>query len=215
MDVLFDRFGDIATGFRYTLALLAVSGLFALILGTILAAMRVSPIKVLRGVSITYVGFFRNTPLLVLLILVVYGLPRVGLQTSFFNKNCLAMGLYTAAFICEVLRAGINSVPIGQAEAARSIGLSFGGTMTQVILPQSFRAVTPPIASVLIALTKNSSLASVFGMTELAFFEQDMLRTNPGDLWWIFLGIAVAYIVIVEFISLCASLFERRWRVSR
>lgn len=214
MDVLFDRFDDIATGFRYTLALLAVSGLFALILGTILAAMRVSPIKVLRGVSITYVGFFRNTPLLVLLILVVYGLPRVGLQTSFFNKNCLALGLYTAAFICEVLRSGINSVPIGQAEAARSIGLSFGGTMTQVILPQSFRAVTPPIASVLIALTKNSSLASVFGITELAFFEQDLLRTNPGDLWWIFLGIAIAYIIIVEAISFAASSLERRWKVA-
>lgn len=214
MDVLFDRFDDIATGFRYTLALLAVSGLFALILGTILAAMRVSPIKVLRGVSISYVGFFRNTPLLVLLILVVYGLPRVGLQTSFFNKNCLAMGLYTAAFICEVLRSGINSVPIGQAEAARSIGLSFGGTMSQVILPQSFRAVTPPLASVLIALTKNTSLASVFGITELTFFEQDMLRTNPGQLWWVFLGIAVCYIIIVEAISFVASRLERHWRIA-
>lgn len=214
MDVLIDRFGDIATGFRYTLALLVVSGLFALILGTILAAMRVSPVKVLRGVSITYVGFFRNTPLLVLLILVVYGLPRVGLQTSFFNKNCLAMGLYTAAFICEVLRSGINSVPIGQAEAARSIGLGFGGTMTQVILPQSIRAVTPPVASVLIALTKNSSLASVFGITELTFFEQDMLRTNPGDLWWVFAGIAICYIVIVEVISFVAAMLERHWKVA-
>lgn len=213
MDVLFDRFDDIVTGFRYTVALLIVSGIFALILGTILAAMRVSPIKVLRGVSITYVGFFRNTPLLVLLILVVYGLPRIGLQTSFFNKSSLAMGLYTAAFVCEVLRSGINSVPIGQAEAARSIGLGFGGTMTQVILPQSFRAVTPPIASVLIALTKNSSLASVFGITELTFFEQDMLRTNPGQLWWIFVGIALCYIIIVELISFTAAMLERHWKV--
>lgn len=213
MHVLIDRFDDIVTGFRYTLALLVVSGILALVLGTILAAMRVSPIKVLRGVSTTYVGFFRNTPLLVLLILVVYGLPRVGLQTGFFNKNCLALGLYTAAFVCEVLRSGINSVPIGQAEAARSIGLSFGGTMTQVILPQSFRAVTPPIASVLIALTKNSSLASVFGISELTFFETDMIRTNPGDLWWVFLGIAVCYIVIVEMISLASSMLERRWKV--
>lgn len=214
MDVLIDRFDDIVTGFRYTVALLVVSGLAALILGTLLAAMRVSPIKVLRGVAITYVGFFRNTPLLVLLILVVFGLPRLGLQTSFFNKNCLALGLYTAAFICEVLRSGINSVPIGQAEAARSIGLSFGGTMTQIILPQSFRAVTPPLASVLIALTKNSSLASVFGITELTFFEQDFLRTNPGDLWWIFLGIAICYIIIVEAISFVAAMLERHWKVA-
>lgn len=214
MDVLIDRFGDIVTGFRYTVALLVVSGLAALILGTILAAMRVSPIKVLRGVAITYIGFFRNTPLLVLLILVVFGLPRVGLQTGFFNKNCIALSLYTAAFICEVLRSGINSVPMGQAEAARSIGLSFGGTMTQVILPQSFRAVTPPLASVLIALTKNSSLASVFGITELTFFEQDFLRTNPGDLWWIFLGIAICYIIIVEAISFVAAMLERHWKVA-
>lgn len=213
MDVLVDRADDILNGFRYTLGLLVVSGIFAIILGTILAAMRVSPIKVLRGTSATYVGFFRNTPLLVLLILVVFGLPRLGLQTSFFNKNCLAMGLYTAAFVCEVLRSGINSVPVGQAEAARSIGLGFGGTMTQVILPQSFRAVVPPIASVLIALTKNSSLASIFGITELTFYEADMLRTNPGDLWWVFFGIALCYIVIVEVISLIAATFERRWRI--
>lgn len=212
MDALVDRAGDIVTGFGYTLGLVAVSGLFALILGTILAAMRVSPIVVLRGVATTYVNFFRNTPLLVLLILVVFGLPRIGLQTSFFNKNCLAMGLYTAAFVCEVLRSGVNSVSVGQAEAARSIGLGFGGTMTHVILPQSFRAVIAPIASVLIALTKNTSLASVFGITELTFVESDMLRTNPGDLWWIFFGIAACYIVIVEVISLVANLLERRWR---
>jgi glutamate transport system permease protein len=214
MDVLVDRAGDIATGFRYTLALLAVSGLLALMLGTLLAAMRVSPISVLRGVATTYVNFFRNTPLLVLLILVVFGLPRLGLQISFFNKNCLAMGLYTAAFVCEVLRSGINSVPVGQAEAARSIGLGFTGTMREIILPQSIRSVVAPIASVLIALTKNSSLASVFGITELTFFEADMLRTNPGDLWWVFLGIAVCYIVIVELISFVANALERRWRIA-
>lgn len=215
MNVLTDNVGDILNGFGWTLSLVVVSGVFAVLLGTILAAMRVSPIPVLRGVGTVYVNFFRNTPLLVLLLLVVFGLPKVGLQTSFFNKNVLALGLYTAAFICEVLRSGVNSVALGQAEAARSIGLRFGQTMSQVILPQAIRAVIAPVASVLIAMTKNSSLASIFGIIELTAVESDLLRTSPGELWWVFFGIAVCYIIIVEAISTVSGLLERRWKVAR
>ena len=140
-----------------TLRLFVVSGALSLLFGTILAAMRVGPIAILNRAGALYVTIFRNTPLLVLLLLVVFGLPKLDVQIGSFNMNVLALTVYTSTFVCEALRSGVNSIPLGQAEAARSIGLGFGQTMTQVILPQSFRAVVPPIASVLIALTKNTS----------------------------------------------------------
>lgn len=214
MDTLIGNFDLILEAFVKTVELVVVSGIFALILGTILAAMRVSPVGVLRGVGTTYVGLFRNTPLLVLLFLVVFGFPKVGLDMGFFGKNCLALTLYTAAFVCEAVRSGVNSIPLGQAEAARSVGLGFGSTMTQVVLPQSFRAVVPPLASVLIALTKNSSLASVFGIIELTARMKQLLNNDPGALWWIFFGIGLAYIIIVELISAGGAYFERRWRIA-
>jgi glutamate transport system permease protein len=161
------------------------------------------------------VTLFRNTPLLVLLLLTYYGLPELGFDLGFFTRITLAMGLYTASFVAEALRSGVNAVAVGQAEAARAIGLPFGSTMTQVVLPQAFRASVPPMASVLIALAKNTSLAAVFGLAEAVFRMRELLNNYAGDRWWIFLGIAVGYIIIAELISLVAALLERHWRVER
>src|SRR5690349_22181652 len=114
--------------------------------------MRVGPVRVLNVAGTIYVNVFRNNPLLILLLLLFFGLPKLGIHFGYFNVNVLALTLYTSPFICEALRAGVNSIPIGQAEAARSIGLGFTQTMRHVVLPQAFRAVVPPVASVLIAL---------------------------------------------------------------
>ena len=215
MGVLIENADKVLSGFLNTLGLFAVSGLSALVIGTLVAAMRVSPIPVLRGVGTFYVGFFRNTPLLVLLILTVFGLPELGVNPSFFVKSCLAMSFYTAAFVCEALRSGVNSIAMGQAEAARSVGMRFGTTMTQIVLPQALRAVVPPMASVLIALVKNTSLASSFGILEATARMKGLINDDPGALWFIFLGIALGYVVIVELISLLSASLERRWRVAR
>lgn len=215
MDVLIDNFGVIVDGFWQTLQLFLVSGLYALVLGTLVAAARVSPVPILRGAAAAYVTLFRNTPLLVLLLLTYYGLPELGFDLGFFTRITLAMGLYTASFVAEALRSGVNAVAVGQAEAARAIGLPFGSTMTQVVLPQAFRASVPPMASVLIALAKNTSLAAVFGLAEAVFRMRELLNNYAGDRWWIFLGIAVGYIIIAELISLVAALLERHWRVER
>ena len=115
---------------------------------------------ILRRAAVGYVTLFRNTPLLVLIILTYYGLPEIGIDFGFFVMITMAMGVYTAAFVAECIRSGVNGIGLGQAEAARSIGMPFGMTMTQVILPQAFRFVVPPLASVFIALTKNTSLAA-------------------------------------------------------
>ena len=210
---LVDRLLD---GFLVTLRLLAVSGLLATAIGTVLAAMRVSPIAPLRAFGTSYVNVFRNTPLVVLFLIAVVGLPAVGiLQGSFFSRAVAALSVYTAAFVCESLRSGINTVDPGQAEAARSIGMTFGKSLRIVILPQAFRAVIPPLASVYIALAKNTSVAGAFGVTDATYRLSNLNRDFPDSLYLSFLGIALGYIAIVAVISGTASILERRVAVGR
>lgn len=215
LGVLTDNFALILDGFVQTLKLLVVSAVFAMLIGTLVAAARVSPVSILRTVGAVYVTVFRNTPLFVLLILTYFGLPQLDIRFSFFTMVTMAMALYTASFVAEALRSGVNAVPVGQAEAARAIGLPFGQTMTQVVLPQSFRAVVPPMASVFIALAKNTSLASSFGIADATARMDGLLNNNASARLEVFLGIALGYIIIVEVISGAAALLERRWRVER
>ncbi|VXB32226.1 Glutamate transport system permease protein GluC (fragment) [Aeromicrobium sp. 9AM] len=142
-------------------------------------------------------------------------MPQLGIDFGFMWNVSLAMGVYTASFVTEAIRSGVNAIPLGQAEAARSIGMPFGMTMTQVLLPQAFRYVVPPLASVLIALTKNTSLAAGFGVAEATFRMRGLLNDHATERVAIFIGFAVGYIVIVELISFGAYLFERKWAVTR
>lgn len=206
----------LADGFLITVQLLGWSGLFAALIGTVLAGMRVSPITPFRAVGTVYVNTFRNTPLVVLFLIAVVGLPALGiLQDSFFWRAVIALSTYTAAFVCECLRSGINTVQPGQAEAARSVGMTFGQTLAIVVLPQAFRAVIPPLASVFIALTKNTSVAAAFGITEATYQLSNLIRDFPGSLVTNFIGISIGYILIVAVISGTASLLERRVAVAR
>ena len=214
MQVLIDNFGTIVESFLMTLRLFLVAGTLSLIFGTILVAMRVGPVGVLNKAAAVYVTIFRNTPLLVLLLLVVFGFPKLDIRLGLFWMNILALTMYTSTFVCEAIRSGVNSIPIGQAEAARSIGLGFTQTMKNVVLPQSFRAVVPPLTSVFIALTKNTSLCFIFGIFEATAAMKGLLNDNASQLWWIFGGIALGYIIIVEIISAAAALLERRWRIA-
>ncbi|AXT85190.1 amino acid ABC transporter permease [Aeromicrobium sp. A1-2] len=214
MQVLIDNFDKLLDAFGKTFQLFVVAGFLSLIFGTMLAAMRVGPVKVLDRAAALYVTIFRNTPLLVLLLLVVFGFPKLDIRLGFFWMNILALTMYTSTFVCEALRSGVNSIPLGQAEAARSIGLGFTQTMRNVVLPQSFRAVVPPLASVLIALTKNTSLCSIFGIAEGTAAMKALLNDNTADLWPIVIGIALGYIIIVELISGAAALLERHWRIA-
>jgi glutamate transport system permease protein len=203
-------------GFSLTLQLLAWSFVIATVLGTLLAAMRVSPIPPLRAFGTSYVTVFRNSPLVVLFLIAVVALPALGLlRDSFFWRAVVALSVYTAAFVCEVLRAGVNTVQSGQAEAARSIGMTFTQSLRLIVLPQAFRAVVPPLASVYIALAKNTSVAAAFGITEATYQLSDLIEDFPGSLYFNFFGIAGGYIIIVLAISGIAALIERRVAVAR
>lgn len=221
MHVVIDNFSLVIEGFQKTLWLLLWAGLIAFVVGTVLVSMRVSPVPIMRGTGTAYITIFRNTPLLLVLFLFRDAFPQVGFTydvNSYFNFFFVAatvgLGLYSAAFVCEALRSGINSIPVGQAEAARSIGMTFGQSMTNVILPQAFRAVIPPLANAYIALAKNTSVALPAGVTE-ATFQMSKLRNNhTSDQWWIVATFALGYMVIVWSIAGVARLAERRARVS-
>ncbi len=217
MDDVVSSFDLVLKAFWLTIQLLVLSGIASLVLGTILGAMRVGPIGVARKAATTYVTVVRNTPLLMMFIFVFIAAPQLGwfVGTPFLIKGVVALSLYTAAFVAEAVRSGVNSVDLGQAEAARAIGMSFGQSMRHVVLPQSFRAVVPPLASVLIALAKNTSVAAAFGLMEATARMRYFTNNNADDRPQIFLVFAVGYIIIVELMSAGAYGLERRWRIAR
>ena len=202
--------------FLTTLALAVASGLLALVLGTLLAAFRVSPVGPLRALSTFYVETFRNTPLTVVFFFLVFGLPELDLTIrSRFIAGVLSLGLYTAAFVCEAVRSGINAVPPGQAEAARALGLDFRQSLGTVVLPQAFRTVVPPLGNVWIALAKNTSIAAGFGLTELTASLQRLANVNADRLVAVFLAVVLGYLAITLPSAWGIRLLERRLAIVR
>ncbi len=202
-------------GFTMTLRLTVFSAVLALVIGTFLGACRVSPIPTLRAFGTAYVEILRNTPLTLVFFFFVFVAPVIGLKIPFFASAVVSCSLYTAAFVCEAVRSGVNSVGVGQAEAARAIGLSFRQTMGEVILPQAFRTVVPPLINIFIALSKNTSIASAFFVTELIAVSQRMSNANPADVKWILTGTAMFYLFITIPSGVLAGRLERRVAFAR
>ncbi|MER8071934.1 amino acid ABC transporter permease [Streptomyces sp. NPDC094034] len=214
MDVLTDNLTLYGKGFLGTVELTVYASLLALALGFVMASFRVAPVRALRALGTAWVTVLRNTPLTLLFFAVVLGLPRFGLVLPFQLFAVLALGCYTSAFICEVLRSGINTVPKGQGEAARSLGMTFGQTLSGIVLPQAFRSVIPPIGSTLIALAKNSAIAGAFSVTELLGTYKS-LNEMGYSIVWTFVWIAVGYLIITLSISALFHVMEKHWGVAR
>ncbi|MEV5473947.1 amino acid ABC transporter permease [Streptomyces sp. NPDC052207] len=214
MNVLTDNISVFVEGFLGTVELTVYSSLLALALGFVMASFRVAPVRSLRVFGTAWVTVLRNTPLTLLFFAVLLGLPRFGLVLPFMVFAVLALGCYTSAFVCEALRSGINTVPTGQGEAARSLGMSFGQTLSHVVLPQAFRTVIPPIGSILIALAKNSAIAGAFSVTELLGTYRTLSELGY-NIVWTFLWIAVGYLVVTGAISAVFNVLERRWGFAR
>ncbi|GAA1468721.1 amino acid ABC transporter permease [Microbacterium thalassium] len=202
-------------GFRVTLLLLVVSGVLALVLGTLIAAMRISPVPVLRTFAAVWTEVARNTPLTLVFFFTMFVMPMLGIRLPFILLAFVALTYYTSPFVAEALRSGINGVPVGQAEAARSVGLGFGQTVSLVVLPQAFRMTVPPLINVFIALTKNTSVAGGFFVVEL-FAETRQLANDNGNIVIPILLVAAAlYLVITVPLGFAASQLEKRWVVAR
>ena len=215
MDVVLDNLDVYVEGFTTTLKLTLAAAAVALVLGTLVAAMRVSPVPPLRAAGTLYVNVVRNTPLTVVFFLVVFGLPQVDTVLSFFQFGVLALSVYTAPFVAEAVRSGINSVPAGQAEACRAVGMTFTQTLRLVVLPQAFANAVPPLASVFIALLKNTSIASAFFLAEALQRTQGLINANGQAVLWILAGTAVGYLVLALIASVLFGLLERALAVAR
>lgn len=215
MDTLLNNLDLFVSGFQNTLVLFFFSAIFALILGVIVGAMRVSPVPVMRGVGTVYVNLIRNTPLTLIMFFFAFGYPKLGLgHVSFTVLAIIALSIYTATYVAEVLRSGFNTVPVGQAEAARAIGLPFVQTMSLVIMPQAMRAVIPPMMSVFIALLKNTTVAAGFSVAEAGTIRANLSeRGEPAIV--VLLWVAAVFVVLVGLLSLLQRYFERRWKVLR
>ncbi|WP_282945450.1 amino acid ABC transporter permease [Cellulomonas endometrii] len=216
MDLIADNLPAYWSGFLVTLRLAALSGAIALVVGTVLAAMRVSPVAPLRALAVLWVEVLRNTPLTLVFFFLVFVAPQFGVLPPLgFWTAVIALSAYTSAFVCEAVRSGVNGVPVGQAEAARAIGLTFGQTLSLVVLPQAVRSVIPPLINVLIALTKNTSVAAGFAVVELLASGRRIALANPGEATLALAGVGLFYLVITVPAGYLAGVLERKVAFAR
>ena len=223
MDVFTDY--DILGAVWVTLQLSVLSAVGSLVLGTVVAILRVSPVKVLQLLGTSYVNVVRNTPLTLLMVFSILGMSFIlglrlssDLGTNAFWWAVIMLSLYHAAFVCEALRSGVNTVPPGQAEAARSIGLTFAQSMREVLLPQAFRGAIAPLGSTLIALIKNTTVAAIIlgatGRPELAGLLSKIVE-NEGAALGVFFVIAMIFVVLTLPIGIAATRLSERLAVKR
>lgn len=215
MSVLLENYlPTLAAALWVTLRITGISFGVGLALGTILAVFRISPIRPLRIAGAVYVEIFRNVPLVALVVLVVYGLPEIGLNPDFLPGVIIATTAVAAAFACETLRTGINAVDRGQVEAARSIGLPFSGIMRHVVVPQAARSVVGPSVTLFIGILLSSSMAAVVGQPDLTYTAS--LINSREALGLVTFGVVAAIYALISLIAAgIGAAIEKRVQVLR
>ncbi|WP_154793631.1 amino acid ABC transporter permease [Occultella kanbiaonis] len=213
---------DLVGAYWLNIQLTFFAAVASLVIGTILALMRISPIPSLQFAGTTYVNLIRNTPLTIIVVFAALVLwPVLGVEfstdfaTNFFWLAVLALSVYHASFMCEALRSGVNTVPAGQAEAARAIGLPFLPAARLIILPQAFRGAIAPLGNTLIALIKNSTVAAAISVPEISILMKEMMENEGNYVIPIFLTVAVGFVIIVVPIGLAVTYLSQRLAVSR
>ncbi|GIE84226.1 amino acid ABC transporter permease [Actinoplanes regularis] len=214
LHVLTDHWSLFGKGFGNTVKLFLIAAVGSLLLGVLLGAFRVSPIPALRWFGATYVNIVRNTPLTLVFAFLVFAVPKLDVDFEYFTAAFVALTVYTAAFICEVVRAGVNTVPPGQAEAARALGLTFAQVLTQVVLPQALRSMVPPLMSVLIAMLKNTTVAAGFSVLEAGAIPAYMAEFGEPQ-FYVLLWIAIGFLVLITPLVLLQRFLERKLAVAR
>lgn len=218
---------NVLAAFWMTIKLAFWSAIFALLIGTVVAIMRLSPVGVLISAGAAYVTLVRNTPLTLIILFTSLGLwGQLGIEPASrdsatfiidlnFRLAVIGLSVYHAAFVCEAIRSGVNTIPLGQAEASRSIGLTFGQSLRYVILPQGFRGAITPLGNVLIALIKNTTVAVAIGVNEAAFALRNMIEFRPDVILLNFFVIAIGFVILTLPTGLAISYASQRFVVRR
>ncbi|MEH1169158.1 amino acid ABC transporter permease [Micromonospora sp. CPCC 205539] len=201
-------------GFTNTVKLFLIAAVGSLVLGTLLGAMRVSPVPALRAFGATYVNLVRNTPLTLVFAFLVFAVPKLDVNIDYFPSATIALTVYTSAFVCEVIRSGVNTVAAGQAEAARALGMTFGQVLTLIVLPQALRAMVPPLMSVFIALLKNTTIAAGFSVLEAGAIPSYMAERGEPQ-FAVLLWITIGFLILILPLVALQRILERKWRVAR
>ncbi|NVM96905.1 amino acid ABC transporter permease [Arthrobacter wenxiniae] len=214
MELLFNHAGDFGQGVLVTLGLVVYGFLGSIILGTILAALKTSPIRVARAVSSCYILVFRNIPLPVQMVLFVFGLPQLDIQFSLYSSAAIALVLYTAPFVAETIRSGLNTVDRGELEASMALGFAPMTSMRLLVLPQALATVVRPLGNVYITMVKNTSVAALVGVAELTFLT-DKLAVDEASPFLIFAGSAICYLVLGLAVGRLGAALDRKVAFSR
>lgn len=196
-----------------TIQLSLVSIILGLVFGLVIALMRISKIKILSYIAQFYIWIIRGTPMLVQLFLVYFGLPQIGIELSPFVSSVIALGLNAAAYIAEIYRGGIMSVPMGQMEAAESLGMRYPAIMKKIILPQALRVSVPSLGNQAVAMLKDSSLASLVTVSELMMVSQRFASTNFAFIEF-YLVAAGFYLVMTTIFTFILHKIEKRMSIS-
>lgn len=216
MNAVFDNLDLFWSGFLRSLGVCLWAMVGSLLLGTFIAACRVSPVASLRWFGSTWVTVVRNCPLTVVLFMFAFGLPEIGINRSYYVLGVSALVVYTSAFVCEALRSGINAVPAGQAEAARAIGLTFTQSLSTVVLPQAFKSSVPPLGSVIIAMFKNSAVVGAFGIGGDLFATYARLTSAEGYARLpVIVGVAGGYLIITLTAGVLLAVIEKKVAIAR
>ena len=216
ISVLTDNSDEFLSGFWVTVRLVVFSFVIAMVVGTLVAALRIAPSKVLQRLGGVYVETFRNTPLLVLLFISFAGFRRAGVDINAWVAGIGSLGLYTAAYVAEALRSGVFSVHKGQIEASLSLGFTYPETMRRIILPQAFRTVISPLGSLIIAMIKNSAIlgGSILALNDLLKTGR-VIASRTFDVIPAFVSAAAGYLILTGLATLAIRKLETRYAVRR
>jgi putative glutamine transport system permease protein len=212
--ILIEHWDLYMQGFINTLKANFLALIGSLTVGTIIAVFRIAPVRPLNWLGTAYVEFIRNIPLILIVFIFFVGLPAIGIRFDSFTAGTLGLTVYTAAFIAEVIRAGILAVPKGQMEAARSSGLTYLQTMRYIILPQAIKIVIPPMGNQFINLVKNSSVLGVIAGLDLMYFG-DLISSETFVTFDVYIFVAMFYLILTVPLSLGVGFLERRLARSR